>query len=184
MNRTAWNRRHTKSRSFQLEAPMKRAILRTTMAAMALVTLALASIPAGAKDPPPGNPPPGVVCDKKRTIAVGKRIPGVATARTACFMALRAKGEAKYGSKLWGSKNKTVECETLGSPNGGADYKQCICSGFLCHWPNLAHSTPPGPITKSDPKLGVTRVPKGLFGTRRASPPSFRMPRIGPPTIR
>ena len=158
---------------------MKTSITLATTRAIALAALTLASVPAEAKDPPPGNPPPGVICDKKRTIAVAKRT-GY-PARNACFKALRAKGEAKYGSKLWGSINKTVECEILGSPNGGPDYSQCICSGFLCYWPSWTHSTPPGPMKpKAYPERGVTRIPKGSFGTRRAAPPSFRLPRMGP----
>ena len=61
------------------------------------------------------------------------------------------------------------------------------CSALLCKtnpknpWDDPDLDRKP---KKLDPNPGVSRIPHGSLGTRRASPPSFSVPRMGPPKIR
>ena len=144
---------------------------------IALYVLAMGDSPASAADPPPG-----VVCQTKRTIAVGKsEKEHKKWARIACRSALRKKGEAQYGSKFWGSTDYAVECQELGVPGGSEDedYWQCICSAHLCWWTSFGNYVPPGGF-RADRTPQFERAPHGSFGTRRAVPPSFRPPSIRP----
>ena len=124
-----------------------------------------------------GPPGPGEVCDKKRTVAVGKASGNyLGEAKSLCWKALEAKGKAKYGSKYTNASGAAIKCTLMGGKNG--DYQQCICAANICKRITLSFKP------TYYPQRGFTRMPRDSFGTRRAISPSFRTPRMGPPKIR
>ena len=123
-----------------------------------------------------GPPGPGEICDKKRTVAVGKASGNyLGEAKSLCWEALEAKGKAKYGSKYTNASGAKIHCTLMGGKNG--DYQQCICAANIC---KKITFNPGSFKPKYYPQRGFTPIPHGSFGTRRAAPPSFRMPRMGP----
>ena len=141
------------------------------------VVAAVASVVLGAA---PAVADPLKTCEKKRTVAVGKSAPGGSKfdAKKACGQAIQDKGKAKYGSNYASGIKGVMTCQQLGGMNG--DYWQCICSTQMCHYITLEHFDPGTFKPKLNRDPGVSRRPHGSFGTRRASPPSFRIPRMGP----
>jgi len=94
------------------------------------------------------------------------------------------KAIATYGPEWKALIDKHVSCELMKVP-GKKSYWLCYCSAVACKQAVKPSDDPdldwkPKKLNR-DP--GVSRIPHGSFGTRRASPPSFRTPRMGP-TIR
>jgi hypothetical protein len=135
--------------------------------AVALASVALGSIPASAKDPPPG-----VTCQKMRRVAVGKHQTYEDRALKRCKLKLREKGEAVYGANYWGYTDFSSSCVELGYPDKPdyKDYWQCICSAYVCGWSKLKIIPPPQSFKRKpdrDPKFGTN--PGGFLDMRRGT---------------
>ena len=131
------------------------------------------------------------LCKSHRTIDAASDYKGQ-VAITLCKNKLLAKGKVAFGANFGSLQDFKVECQIMGDPDpdDGMHYKggkfvQCICSAYLCKKSPIKVKPSGDPDLdrkpkKLDPNPGVSRIPHGSFGTRRTSPPSFRMPRMGP----
>lgn len=123
-------------------------------------------------------------CQNKRTTAIKKfhhHQFSQSEVEAKCFSAVKKKAIATYGPEWKALIDKHVSCELMKVP-GKKSYWLCYCSAIACKQAVKPSDDPdldwkPKKLNR-DP--GVSRIPHGSFGTRRASPPSFRMPRMGP----
>ena len=157
-------------------------MLTTTLTAFA--TAACMSSPASAG-----------LCKSHRTIDVAWAYKGH-VAIPLCKNKLLAKGKSAFGANFGSLQDFKVECQIMGDPDPddgmhykGGQFVQCICSAYLCKKSPIKVKPSDDPDLdrkpkKLDPNPGVPRIPHGSLGTRRASPPSFSVPRMGPPKIR
>jgi hypothetical protein len=90
------------------------------------------------------------------------------------------KAIATYGPEWKSLIDKHVSCELMKVP-GKKSYWLCYCSAVACKQAYKPSGDPDldRKAKKLDPNPGVSRILHGSFGTRRASPPSFRIPRMG-----
>jgi hypothetical protein len=140
-----------------------RTLINLTAAIVALASATLGSIPASAKDPPPG-----VTCQKMRRVAVGNHHSKEIRALSQCKLKLRMMGEAVYGANYWGYTDFSSSCVELGFPNSSKDYWQCICSAYICGWSKLQIIPAPQSFKRKparDPEFGPN--PGGFLGMRR-----------------